>query len=152
MKALRYWRLTDEYVQWDVAPYLVGIGTTPIIFWPASDSLPLTISCVGIAGGGTEALDLGHIELNIEPNYWNGITRLVGSTGPDGEFAIAFRVTPVGDHPRGVPIYLDPDMSPPINVRIDEERSSLHWDYEPEADEEPIDGFRVYLSGKSAMD
>ncbi len=38
-------------------------------------------------------------------------------------------------------------MTSPTNVRIDDRRISLRWDYEPEADEEPIDGFRIYLNG-----
>jgi LysM domain len=137
----------DEYTSWDVGPFLVGAGSTPVIFWPENEPITFDISCVGVAGGGTEALNLGREEVIIEPFFWNGTLFGRNITGPDGEFGVFYRVIPVGDHPRGVPIYLDPNMTPPINVRIDERRISLRWDYEPEADEEPIDGFRVYLNG-----
>ena len=139
--------VTDEYTGWDVAPFLVGNGATPIIFWPENEPLPLEVSCVGVAGGGTEALDLGHRAISIAPGFWNGVPTMIGASGPDGDFGFAFRVVPVGDHPRGIPMYLDPEMSSPINVRIDDRRILLRWDYEPEADEEPVDGFRVYLNG-----
>lgn len=137
----------ESYTSWDVAPFLVGVGTTPVIFWPENEPIPLEISCVGVTGGGTEALNLGHEEISIGSHMWNGMIMGVNVTGPDGDFEIRFRVSTVGDRPRGVPMFLDPDMTSPTNVRIDDRRISLRWDYEPEADEEPIDGFRVYLNG-----
>ena len=132
---------------WNVEDYLTGPGSTPVIFWPENEPLPFEIECVGTSGGGTEALDLGSRSLMIDPSYWNGTTHSVPAEGADGSIRFTYTVDVVGDHPRGVPMYLDPDMTSPTNVRIDDRRISLRWDYEPEADEEPIDGFRIYLNG-----
>ena len=107
----------------------------------------MEIACVGTSGGGTEALDLGSLSLSIDSSRWNGTRHSVPAIGTDGSIRFSYSVRPVGDHPRGVPMYLDPDMTSPYNVRIDDRRISLRWDYEPEADEEPIDGFRIYLNG-----
>ncbi|MCD4674033.1 MAG: LysM peptidoglycan-binding domain-containing protein [Anaerolineaceae bacterium] len=131
---------------WDVEPYLRS-DSTPIIFWPENDPLPFEIACVGVAGGGTQALDLGRAQFTIAPQYWNGIDNGYGTSGADGRFQFIYRVNIVGDRPRNVPMFLDPDMTSPTNARIDDRRISLRWDYEPEADEIPIDGFRVYLNG-----
>ncbi len=51
---------------WNVEDYLSGPGSTPVIFWPESEPLPLEIECVGTSGGGTEALDLGSLSLSID--------------------------------------------------------------------------------------
>lgn len=131
---------------WDVEPYLTSTFV-PVLFWEETAPLPLEVACVGVSGGGTEALDLGWVALSIPPEDWNGITRSIGTAGTDGGFEFLYRVNSVGDRPRNVPMFLDPDMSAPFNARLDDRRISLRWDYEPPADVEPIDGFRIYLNG-----
>ena len=130
---------------WDVAAHLEG-DNTPTITWPEDQPLPMTVSCVGIAAG-TEAFELGRVELHISQEDWNGAVHEVEAEGTEGGYSFAYRVTRLENAPTGVPMYLDPDMSRPINVRLDDRRISLRWDYIPEVDEEPIDGFRVYLNG-----
>ncbi len=130
---------------WDSAAHLGG-GSAPAIIWPDNEPLPLAVSCVGVAGG-MEALELGRVELSIPPEDWNGITHEVEVNGLEGRYAFTYRVSRQESAPRGVPMYLDPDMTPPINAHLDDRRISLRWDYFPEEDEEPIDGFRIYLNG-----
>ena len=132
---------------WDAETYLSGPGTTPVIFWPENEPLPFEVACVGVGGGGTEALDMGQLSVSVENSAWNGTTHSVPANGVDGSVRFTYRVIPVGDHPRGVPMFLDPDMTSPTNVHIDDRRISLRWDYVPDEDEEPIDGFRIYLNG-----
>jgi LysM repeat protein len=130
---------------WDTAAHLEG-DNAPVIAWPADQTLPLVVSCVGVVGG-TEALELGRVEVNISPDEWDGVPRGIEVAGAEGSFSFSYRVTRMQDAPRGVPLFLDPDMSPPFNAHLDDRRISLRWDYEPRPDEESIDGFRVYLNG-----
>lgn len=115
----------------------------PVFSWPRNRDLPISVSCVGIVGGGTDSVELGRWEDSIEPERWTGIH--IGG-GAAGMYEFAFRITR-SDSGHGVPLYLDPDMTPPTNARLDDRRISLRWDYNPRPDEEPIDGFRVYLNG-----
>jgi LysM repeat protein len=131
---------------WDSATYLDG-EAAPVITWPSDQPLPLNVSCVGITAGGTDALELGRIELSIPPEDWDGVIHDVEVAGDEGSYEFGYRVTRSDGAPRTVPLYLDPDMSPPFDAHLDDRRISLRWDYEPRADEEPIDGFRVYLNG-----
>ncbi len=133
-------------IGWDVEPYLMG-DSAPIIFWPETDAIPFEIACVGVTDGGTQALDLGRMEIDIPPEEWNGTPRSGGASGVDGSFEFQYRVNSVGDRPRNVPMYLDVDMTPPTNARMDDRRISLRWDYNPPEEEEAIDGFRIYLNG-----
>ena len=132
--------------RWDSATYLDG-EAAPVITWPGDKPLPLDVSCVGITAGGTDALALGRVELSIPPEQWDGMIREVEVSGAEGSYAFGYRVTRAEDAPRAVPLFLDPDMTPPFDARLDERRISLRWEYEPGPDEEPIDGFRVYLNG-----
>jgi hypothetical protein len=131
---------------WETAPNLEG-SSAPVITWPGDGPLPLTVSCVGIAGGGTEAVELGQVALEIPPEEWNGIQQNVSLDGEGGHLLITYRVTRLESMPRGVPMFLDLDMTPPINADLNDRRRSLTWDYFPEPDEEEIDGFRIYLNG-----
>ena len=133
---------------WDSAAHLGGDAAT-VITWPGDQPLPLDVSCVGITSGGTDALELGRIELSIPPEDWNGTLLNAEVDGAEGHFYFGYRVTQLDDAPRSVPLFLDRDMSSPFNVRLDDRRISLRWDYEPEPEpeEEPIDGFRIYLNG-----
>jgi len=130
---------------WDTSTQLVG-GSAPAITWNSDEPLPLAVTCVGVAGG-MEALELGRVELSIPPEDWNGIIHEIEGSGSDGRFAFTYRVSRQESPPSGVPMFLDPDMTPPINAHLDDRRISLRWDYFPEEDEEPIDGFRIYLNG-----
>jgi len=131
---------------WSTTPGLVG-SSAPVIPWPENNPLPMTVSCVGVAGGGTEAVDLGQAALEIPPEEWNGIQYDVNVEEEGGGFYFSYRITRPESAPRGVPMFLDPDMTPPINADLNDRRRSLTWDYFPEPDEEEIDGFRIYLNG-----
>jgi hypothetical protein len=131
---------------WDTEQYLVG-NAAPVITWPEDEDIPVSISCVGISAGGSEAIDLGTIDLHIAPGDWDGTIKNVELDGDGGQLYLGYRVTRLASTPHGVPIFLDPDMTVPTNVRLDDRRNSLKWDYEPGDDEEAIDGFRIYLNG-----
>jgi LysM repeat protein len=131
---------------WDVGEYLSG-EDVPALFWPENTPIPFELSCVGITGGGTEALELGRLEMTIPPDEWDGVVRRVDATGAEGSYTVGYRVIHLEDEARGEPKYIDPNMTSPTNVRLDDRRNSLRWDYLPRPDEEPIDGFRIYLNG-----
>ena len=131
---------------WEVQPYLAG-DAAPVIYWPENQSMPFTASCVGVAAGGTDALDLGTFDLTIPPESWDGSLQSAEVDGTEGHLYMQYRVSRLPVDPRAFPIFLDPDMTPPTHVRLDEGSRSLRWDYSPRADEEPITGFRVYLNG-----
>lgn len=133
---------TDGSTTWNIAE-LIG-NTMPAFDWPRNRDLPLRVSCLGIIDGGTDSVELGRWESSIAPEYWTGMT-LEG--GVAGSYEFAFRISPPEGGGRGIPLYLDIDMTPPSNARLDDRRISLRWDYEPRPDEEPIDGFRIYLNG-----
>jgi hypothetical protein len=170
---------TDEYfsvldsvigrdTSWNIQEYISG-ENVPVLFWPGDHSIPFEISCVGITGGGTQALDLGYLEFFIEPLAWDGIARLVDVSGPEGGFTLGYRVSPV-ESPYEVK-EIDPNMAVPTNLRAvnfslfglaaEEETGEgvssffvseegpfvLMWDYNPEPNELPVDGFRIYLNG-----
>jgi LysM repeat protein len=129
---------------WDTAAYLVG-ENAPIISWPGNQPLPLTVSCVGIASG-TEAFELGSEELNIAPEDWNGVPISLEVHGAEGDYSFTYRITPADSIPRNIPLSPDNEMVRPDNVRLDDRRISLRWDY-PDSEEASIDGFRIYLNG-----
>lgn len=137
---------------WDVGEYMAG-SAAPIVPWPGDAILPVDIACVGVAGGGTEAIELGNIAMRVPPEAWDGITRRADSLGGEGSFAIRYRI--IRMFGSGVFfVFEDPTMTPPTNLRIEERRAFggalvmtvLQWDYVPRPDELPIDGFRVYLN------
>ena len=134
--------------KWDTEPYLEG-NSAPIIAWPENPPLPMNFSCVGITGGGTDALELGMVALSIPPEDW-GSTHSLEVDGEGGHLFLEYRVTREEIPSRGIPIFLDPSMTSPTNVRLDPDHNSLRWDYSPDITrnppEEPIDGFRIYLN------
>ncbi|MEJ2562607.1 MAG: hypothetical protein P8Z42_07940, partial [Anaerolineales bacterium] len=75
---------------------------------------------------------------------WDGLTRRAVASSDEGSFTLDYRVSLAEEGSHGHPIFLDPSMTPPTNLRMG--FWTLHWDYEPRADEEPIHGFRVYLN------
>jgi LysM repeat protein len=131
---------------WAVGEQLTGEGA-PSIFWPRNEPLPFEITCVAITGVGTDALELGQSTLTIPPEEWDGTPHNLEVSGEGGSYRAAYRIEREFGSPDAVPLFLDPDMTPPVNARIDDRRISLRWDYEPEPEEESIDGFRVYLNG-----
>ena len=130
---------------WDVSPFLAG-EAAPVIYWPENQNLSFTATCVGTAAGGTDALELGTIELSIPPEDWDDSAKHVEVDGPEGHLYMQYRVSRLPAQPRNFPVILDPDMTPPTNVRLDDRRNSLRWNYDPQPDEEPISGFRIYLN------
>ncbi len=132
----------DGPTNWNVQEHFAA-GSAPVIFWPRNEPISLSVSCVGIAAGGTDALELGRWEEDIDPERWTGMPLSGNASGADGSFEFTFRITRVNS----IPLFLDTGMTPPTNARIDDRRISLRWDYDPPADEEPITGFRIYLNG-----
>lgn len=130
---------------WETEPSLKG-NQAPLISWPGDQDLPASISCVGVSGGA-EAVNLGSLELSIPPEEWDASDRELSLEGGLDELQFAYRITPQDEGSQIVPLFLDPSMTPPSNVRFDDRRRELAWDYLPEEDEEPIDGFRIYLNG-----
>jgi len=124
---------------WDIAEL---VGASRFFFWPADQPLPFSIECVGITAGGLDTDDLGLAALRIPPESWDGIARRVTSVGGAGSFTVEYRINWEGLVEKDP----DPDMTVPTNVRLDDRRISLRWDYFPRDDEEPIDGFRIYLN------
>jgi hypothetical protein len=129
---------------WITEGILVG-DSAPIISWPADQSLPLDIDCVGIIGG-SEAVELDQISLLIPPEDWDGIRKSHESDGSGGHLLVESLITQLSGDPRNTPKYPDPDMSKPTNVRLNEAERTLEWDFEA-AEGEVIDGFRIYLNG-----
>jgi hypothetical protein len=138
---------TDEYFEelgfglWNIADYLAN-DNGMITYWPSGDPLPIEINCIGNTGGGTEAIDLGRVETQSPPSEWDGITRQV-TAAAEGTFTLSYRITM--EEP--VPLALNPDMPPPINLRIDDRRQELIWEWErPEGFEGITPHFLVFVN------
>jgi LysM repeat protein len=130
---------------WDAGEYLSG-EDVPAFFWPENLPIPFEISCVGINGGGTVALELGRLEMSIPPDEWNGIVRRVDATGSQGSFTVGYRVIRLED---AAPKPIEP-ITMPSNVHIGGipwQGQALIWEHNPPAGQTPIDGFRIYLNG-----
>jgi hypothetical protein len=123
---------------WNVADYMAGENAIQLN-WVEDQAIPIDISCVGITNGGLVRVKLGRVQTSITPEQW-GIRQEAVSRGGDGRFRIAYLVS-------GGEKGLDPSITPPWNVRIDEQHHLLQWDYFPEDDiENPIDGFAIILN------
>jgi hypothetical protein len=129
---------------WDIAAHLAGDRATSIA-WAPDQWLPIDITCVGVVGDGTDAIELGRLEITVRPEAWDGVTRRAVGASDEGSFTLDYRISRMEGSGGGHPIFLDPTMTPPTNLRMG--FWTLLWDYEPEEDEEPIHGFRVYLNG-----
>jgi hypothetical protein len=128
---------------WEVAAHL-SEGTALVIPWPGDEPLPIDVTCVGVVDGATDAVELGQVLITARPQAWDGLTRRAVASSDEGSFTLDYRISRAEEESRGHPIFLDPTMTPPTNLRMG--FWTLHWDYEPRADEEPIHGFRVYLN------
>ena len=135
--------MTDD--GWNVADYYAG-AQAPLFAWPGNQTLPFSINCVGVLGG-VEAVPAGSLDLMVETEAWDGITRSATGSGEGTSFQIEYRILYADSVPHGIPIFLDPSMTSPSNLWLDERRYALHWDYEPRPDELEVDGFRIYLNG-----
>ena len=135
-----------EGAAWNTSEYLTGMEA-PTVFWPDDRGIPLEINCVAIVSGGTEALELGRSELTIPPDEWDGVIRYVDVEGPEGSYSYGYRIVENDTESRYATKDPDPTMTTPTNLRLDDRRNSLRWDYETREDEGPIDGFRIYLNG-----
>lgn len=143
-------QLTDESFAltdtgWNVDDYYAG-ANAPLFAWPGNQSLPFSVECVGVLGG-VDAVPAGSLALAVPPEAWDGITRTEASSGEGASFQIQYRILHADSAPRGIPIFIDPSMTAPNNLWIEDRRYALHWDYEPRPDEPGIEGFRIYLNG-----
>jgi hypothetical protein len=129
---------------WDAAAELAG-DKAIITPWPGDQSLPLSATCVGIRGGGSDSVELGRLALEIPPEHWDGVIRLAGSEGGEGGFSIEYRV----NYQELEYLDLDETMAVPDPLWIDNRRQSLRWEYEPILEpepQEPINGFLIFLN------
>jgi len=143
-------QLTDESFAmtdagWNVGDYYAG-ANAPLFAWTGNLPLPFSVECVGVLGG-VEAVPAGSLAMVVPPAAWDGITRTETSGGEGASFQIQYRVLHAASVPHGIPIFIDPSMTAPSNLWIEERRYALHWDYEPRPDEPGIEGFRIYLNG-----
>lgn len=132
---------------WEVAEHLSG-EMAPTTFWPGDRPLLIDLTCVGIAGGGTDAVELGRIETAVEPVAWDGVSRRLESVGGEAAFTIEYRIDQIETSSRGQAKGIDHTMTRPENLTIDR-TGYLRWEYHPRTEpepEEPIDGFRIYLN------
>ena len=128
---------------WDIAAHFSG-SEAPLLFWPGDTDLPFDITCVGVRDGGTDAVELGRLALAIPPADWDGERRRASAEG-EGGFELEYRVGFADLEPKG----LDLGMAVPQNLRYDDRRQELHWDYTPNPGPEgeaEIDGFLLFLN------
>jgi len=123
---------------WGIASQLAGDQAVNI-FWDENQPIPLDINCVGIAGSGTDAIQLGRVIEAAGPETW-GILQHAESQGGEGTFTISYLI----DYPtKG----LDESITPPWNVRLDERHHLLLWDYSPNIGSQPVvDGFAIIMN------
>ena len=141
---------TDEFFAplsgtgWDIAAHFSG-SEAPLVFWPGERGAAVGHHVRRCArSGGTDAVELGRLALAIPPANWDGERRRASAVG-EGGFDLEYLVGFADLEPKG----LDTGMAVPQNLRYDDRRQSLRWDYtpntEPEAEPE-IDGFLVFLN------
>ena len=99
---------------------------------------------MGVAYGGTDAVMAGHLTLAIPPEQWDGVPRWATSEHQEDEFLLQYLVSHTTRDGRGIPIELDRGMTPPINLVLD--GGSLRWEYIPDAEDDPIDGYLIYFN------
>ena len=96
---------------WNIAPFLSG-ESVPMVAWPDDQAVPFSINCVGVAGGGMDAVNLGTINTSVQPEMW-GVVQRAESTGGERRFAINYQVSRVAQAKE-----LDPNMTAPTNARF----------------------------------
>lgn len=129
---------------WDVAADLSGDRAISAV-WPGDQPLPIDLSCVGIHNGGSDAVELGQIALEIPPANWDGITRQISSEDGEDRFSAEYRIS----HQEAEYLDLDQGMAAPDPVWFDDRRQSLRWEYPPIAELDPQKvphGFLIFLN------
>ena len=129
---------------WNISDYYAG-NHAPVIMWPGNENLALDISCTGVENGGTEAIQAGHLSLSIPSDNWDGVATWATSEQQEDYFLLHYLVSHTTPDGRGIPVLLDPNMTPPTNLVLD--NGVLRWAYIPDAEDEPIDGFLIYFNG-----
>ncbi len=113
------------------------------IYWDVSQPAPFSVTCVAQSGGGTEAIDLGQVEFIIQPSEFDGITRNINASD-EGSFELAYKIT------QGNLTAKDEDESIPIpyNLRINDRRQELEWDWDPgeEGESAGVVGFLIFVN------
>lgn len=131
-----FFSMSGEGNRWDVADHFANENAMNLT-WMMSEPVPLDISCVGVAEGGTEAIELGRVVDQVDPERW-GVIQSAYSTEGESSFFMTYKVS----HPaKG----LDDSITPPYNVQLSEEDQLLSWEYPPD-ELETIDGFAVLLN------
>jgi len=124
--------------EWNVGQYLSDTRSTNIT-WERNTPVPLDISCVGVTDGGLNAVELGRILDEVSPDQW-GVPQTARSSGGESQFNLAYLVT----YPEKG---LDLAMTPPWDVRLHQDASTLSWSYLPEVGGAPaVDGFAIFLN------
>lgn len=133
--------------RWDVAAHLSD-AAAPLISWPGNEPLPIDVTCEGMSGGGSNSVDLGRLELSVGRGAWDDITRRATSVPAEGFFTLDYRVSREEPLPIGPQPWIDDRLMPPTELRLIHAGAGyfLGWEYEPEWNDEPIDGFRIYLN------
>jgi LysM repeat protein len=131
--------------RWDAAQHLGGESAL-VIPWPGDQSISIDASCVGVLGSGTEAVELGRLVMDIPPEAWDGVARQSPEVSAEGSFSLEYRVGPADEESHGIPIWLDETMTRPTDLQLQPRGFGLWWQYRLGENEEPIDGFRIYLN------
>ncbi len=132
--------------EWDVASYFAG-DESMTINWTGGDLFQIDVTCVGVRGGGRDAVELGRIHRAVTFDEWDGLQRRAVSVGGEGVFSLDYAVHQMSPEGETRLRYLDPEMTFPTNLHRPPGRPILAWEYNPDPEEEPIDGFRLYLNG-----
>ena len=133
---------------WNVADALSG-SAIPLVAWPGDQPFPIDVTCVAMSGSGTDALDLGRLEINARPEAWDGVPRRAICEGQGGAFTVDYRVSQVERLPTEPEKWIDPSVTPPSDLRLIRAGGGdywLGWEHQPEEGEDPIDGFSVYMN------
>lgn len=129
---------------WNISEYYAGVRA-PVIMWPGNENLSLDISCTGVVNGGAEAIQAGHLTLAIPVTQWDDQARWATSEVQEDGFLLKYKIGHTTPDGRGIPLMLDPSMTPPTNLILDD--GVLRWSYIPDEEDEPIDGFLIYFNG-----
>ncbi len=100
---------------WNISDYYAG-NHAPVIMWPGNENLALDISCTGVENDGTEAIQAGHLSLSIPSDNWDGVATWATSELQEDYFLLHYLVSHTTPDGRGIPVLLDPNMTPPTNL------------------------------------
>jgi hypothetical protein len=111
-------------------------------YWDVSQPAPFTVTCVAHSSD-TESVDLGHVEIIVEPSEFDGVTRSITASN-EGSFAFAYRITQGSLTEKGP----SSDIPIPYNLRINDRREELEWDWDPEEEgvSDGVAGFMIFVN------